>query len=130
MEIKTSSKLKGSAFVIASILLQVLFIPFVYGLVESIFSLFTGAGFGLEFYFLNFPVVNYTILFSIIIVTSVQETTKSELLASVMNAVWILFIISETHDAFRIRPFEYLLFVFCIAMTIPVRILFQKRYRA
>lgn len=126
----TYSKINSSLFVILSILIQLITIPIIYGFFESITSIINDSSFGLGFYFLSFPVVNYTIIFSVIIVTSVQETTKSELLASVMNVVWILFIISETSDAFRNRPYEYILFVLCIAMTIPIRILFRKRFQA
>lgn len=123
-------KMKPSNFVFSSIILQIISIPIVYGFFESILSIITNSSFSLEFYFLSFPIVNYTILASIIIVTSVQETTKSELFATVMNAVWIIFILSETSDAFRNRPYEYILFVLSIALTIPIRIFFRKRFHS
>lgn len=130
MKSKPSYKINSPLFIFLSILVQLIAVPIVYGFFESIASASSDSGFGLDFHFLQFSIVNYTILFSVIIVTSVQETTKSELLASVMNVVWILFIWDETNDAIRNRPYEYILFMLCISLTIPIRILFRKRFHA
>lgn len=125
-------KISGFYFVFLSILMQLLVVPLVYGFFESLQVLFldSSSDFGLNFYYFTFPTLNFTILFSVIIVTSVQETTKSELLASVMNAVWILFIFKETKDAFCPSTFEFILFMFCISLTIPVRIVFRMLYHS
>ncbi len=128
-------KTHGALFVFLSILIQLISIPILFGTLGFIASIFHKPHYscssdGLDFYLLTIPVVNYAIFFSIIIVTSVQETTKSELLASVMNVVWILFIWSETSGALRNRPYEYILFMVCISLTIPVRILFRKLFHS
>lgn len=118
----------SSLFVIISILVQLVSIPLVYAIFESIGSLMYDSEFGIDLYFLSFPIINLSIIFSVVIVTSVQEATKSELLATVMNAVWILFIFSETEDSFRNQPFEYILFILCLAQTIPLRIDFRRHF--
>ena len=130
MKSNPSYKINSPLFIFLSILVQLIAVPIVYGFFESIASISSDSAFGLDFHFLQFSVVNYTILFSVIIVTSVQETTKSELLASVMNVVWILFIWDETNDAMRNRPYEYIIFMLCISLTIPIRILFRKRFHS
>ena len=121
-------KISKSLFVLISIIVQLVSIPLIYAFFAIISSILRDSSFELNLYFLSFPVVNYVIIFSVIIVTAIQETTKSELLASVMNGVWVLFIYSETSDAFRNRPYEYVLFLLCIALTIPIRIAFRNKY--
>lgn len=81
-----------------------------------------------EVYFVSFPFINYLILFAVILVSSIQATTKSELLATVMNVVWILFIWKETKYAYYLFPFDYLFFMLSISLTLPIRILVQRRF--
>ena len=81
-----------------------------------------------EVYFVSFPFINYLILFAVIIVSSVQATTKNELLATAMNVVWILFIWKETKYAYYLFPFDYLFFMLSISLTLPIRILVQRRF--
>lgn len=128
--INSSSKLSSSSFVFFSILVQLISIPVFYGILELIASLFSGTGVDVEFFFLKNSVINYAIVFSIIIVVSIQETTKSELLASVMHGVWILFIWSETSHYFFRQPVEYVIFILCLILTFSIRLIFQSRFQS
>jgi len=127
MDTSESSKFSGSFIVFLSIFIQLVSIPLFYGLFELITTSFSYAGTTAEFFFLKFPVVNYTIIFSTIIVTSIRETTKSELLTSVMHTVWILFIWSETKESFLNFPVDYIIFMLSLTLTIPIRLILQNR---
>ncbi|MDG1333384.1 MAG: hypothetical protein P8P74_13695 [Crocinitomicaceae bacterium] len=122
-------KPSGSLFVLLSILIQLASIPLFYGIFELITSAFSETGIAVDFFFLKFSIINYTIIFATIIVTSIRETTKSELLTSVMHAVWILLIYSETSQYFAKLPVEYIIYMLCLVLTIPVRLIFQNRFQ-
>ena len=128
MDTSKSSKFSSPFVVFLSIFVQLVSIPILYGLFELITSLFSDEALSVEFYLLRFPVVNYTIIFSTIVVTSIRETTQSELLTSVMHTVWILFVWSETKESFLNFPIDYIIFMLCITLTIPIRLIFQSRF--
>lgn len=120
---------KSSSFIVfSSIAIQIIFIPISYGIFDLVASLFSPSGIGIDLFFLKNPIINYIIIFAIIIVTSIRETTKSELLASVMHVVWILFIWSETSYYFSKMPLEHLVFMLSLILTIPIRLMVQNRF--
>lgn len=84
----------------------------------------------MDFYAFTLIRVGFFVLFYTIIVTSVREVTKSELLASTMHGVAILFIWSSTENELHHRPYDYGLILVCIALTFPVRRLFRKHLYA
>jgi len=131
------SKFSVGQFTFFSILLQLL--PFI------IFLLFYGfnnclsygrhnmcsIGEGLDYRDELIPYINYFFFFGIIILNSVQYTTKSELLTSVMNVAFIALLWSETRDSFLSMPVAHIAFTLCIVLTVPIRILlFEKYHRA
>lgn len=122
---------KNSSFIVfTSIAAQIVSIPLFYGILDLIASAFSPAGLGIDLFFLKNPIINYLIIFSIIVVTSVRETSKSELLASVMHAVWILFVWSETSFYLGKMPLEYITFLLSLMLTIPIRLLIQGRFES
>jgi len=61
-------------------------------------------------------------------ISAVQSTTKSELLASAMNIVLIFFIWSETKYPFYFIPTDYILFMLSLALTLPIRYLLKRGF--
>jgi hypothetical protein len=79
-------------------------------------------------YRLFYPYINYFVFFGVLMLNAVQATTKSEFLATAMNALLVVFIWDETEYAFRIIPVEYTLFLFTLTVTMVIRFLLWKRY--
>ncbi|MFK7784324.1 MAG: hypothetical protein AB8B56_04360 [Crocinitomicaceae bacterium] len=128
------SKLSLGQFALFSILLQLLpFLIFllVYGFDNCIsygkhqVCLRGGDGYG---YLLIYPYINYFVFFGVVMINAVQSTTKSELLASAMNLVLILFIWTETKYSFYFVQYDYLIFMLCLTLTLPIRLLLRRSF--
>lgn len=126
MEIESTPN--RSVVFIQSVALQLIAVPVIYGIFDILIQLIQVGDVNLEFRFFTLPYVNYVTFFGIILVTSIQETTKSELLATTMNVAWIVFLLTEVNDTLLSATPQLIAFTYAIAATIPIRILFMAKH--
>lgn len=79
-------------------------------------------------YGLMLPYINYFIFIGVGIINSIYASTKSELLTSSMNIVLIIYIWSDTRYSFDLMPTEYLIFLFCLILTLPIRLMLKRGF--
>ena len=76
-----------------------------------------------------YPYINYFVFFGVIMINAIQTSSKSELLSSALNVALVIFIWSETRYALGIIPVEYVIFLLCLTLTIPIRLIMRILYR-
>lgn len=129
-------KISGIPFVISSILIQLITIPVLNELLYAFASLFhekhvrTSSSDGMDFYPLTLYFVTISVIIFVLLTTILQEFFKNEWFITGSHALWLSFIIKDTWGDLMFRPYEYGLLLFCIVLTIPIRIQVRKKLHA
>ena len=126
------TKNRRIAFVIISSIIQLVFVPIAYKIFHSIAkevhqSHIRHGGIGMNFYNLMVLYLWWFLAFAFIIVNTIYEIYKSELLASSIHISMFAFIVWFTYGDLQYMPYTHGLLLFCVGLTIPLRILLRKK---
>ncbi|MGV3613095.1 MAG: hypothetical protein ACO1N0_19195 [Fluviicola sp.] len=125
-------KINGIPFVVVSIVIQLIAIPLLNSMLYSLASLFhekhvrTSTSDGMDFYGFALIFVTISVIIFVLLTTILQEFFKNEGLITLLHASWLSYLINATWGDLMYRPYEYGLLLFCIVLTIPIRILVRK----
>ena len=125
-------KIRGLLFVIITTLIQLALIPVAYLILYGIARIFhepyvrIDSSDGMDFYPLTLIYLTWFVIISVAITNFFQELFKNEVIITFIHVSWISFIIWFTIGDLHYRPYDYGLILFCITLTIPIRILMRK----
>jgi len=122
-------KTQGIRYILISSIVQLISILLAHWVIYSVVSNFHksyvsidgGEGMG---YMLTYLI--WFVFFSVLLTTIIQEIFRNEFVISSIHVLWILFIIWDTSEELEYRPYNYGLILFCISLSLPVRILLRK----
>ena len=125
-------KIRGLTFIIITTLIQLVFILLSYWILYGIARIFhepfvrMSSSDGMDFYPLTLIYLTWFVIISAMITNFIQELINYELIITFLHATWISFIVWFTVGELHYRPYDYGLILFCITLTIPIRILTRK----
>lgn len=118
--------------IIISILLQLLSIPFIYWTLYAIALLFhepyvrTG-GDGMDFYGLTLIYLTWFVIITLPILSLIQVfLIINKSVSILLHLGWFVFIVWFTQGDLKYRPYDYGLILFCIGLTIVMRLVINK----
>ncbi len=123
---------KGIQFAIVSSIIQLTMIPILYWSLYELASLFhkpyvrLSSSDGMDFYYLMLKYLRVFVVICVVCTNLLQLIIKREIIVSLFHASWVWFIIWFTQGDLSYRPYTYGLLLFCIALTIPVRLTINR----
>ena|SRR5690554_1065538 len=125
-------KIRGLTFIIITTLIQLVLILVSYWILYGIARIFhepyvrMSSSDGMDFYGFMLIYLTWFVIISVALTNFIQELFKNEIVTTLLHASWIFFIIWFTIGDLHYRPYDYGLILFCITLTIPIRILTRK----
>ena len=123
-------KVRGIKFIMISILIQCIINFISYLSLYTIASIFHESNVsyhrGIDFYPLMLMYLTWFVIVCITLTTFVQQFIQNELFITGLHLSWLIFIILFTIGDLKYRPYDFGLIIFCIALTLPVRIITRK----
>jgi hypothetical protein len=123
---------KRILFVIIASIIQLTMIPMLYWILYELASLFhkpyvrLSSSDGMDFYYLMLEYLRVFVVICVVCTNLLQLVIKREIIVSLFHASWVMFIVWFTQGDLSYRPYTYGLLLFCIALTIPTRIIVRK----
>jgi hypothetical protein len=125
-------KIRGIQFVLITTLIQLVMILLSYVVLYGIARTFhqpyvrMSSSDGMDFYPLMLIYLTWFVIIFVPLTNFIQELFNNEVFATLIHASWIIFIIWFTFGSLKHRPYDYGLILFCIILTLPIRIYSRK----
>lgn len=124
----------GISFVFISLILQIISVPIIWRILYLIASIFHKQ-YVCEYcsgdWDYTYKIIDLlfwiNIIFTLIIIV-LQEYKKSEILTSTAHILWYVFVFWIMYGSLKYRPYEIGLFLFCLGLQIPIRVLIYKKF--
>lgn len=83
-------------------------------------------GDGMDFYKIILNIIIIAVIVCVFITSIVEEIFTNRFKITIFHLSWIAIILLATSNELERRPYDYGLILFCIFLTVPIRILLNK----